>query len=106
MDRKTLTALKKSIKHWEENVEKSKKEILNYNDIDGTNCELCCVFGNTFCVGCPVYKKTFLTHCNGSPWRSVNISISAGKNTIEPCEKELAFLKSLLPVTPKTKKSK
>jgi len=71
MDKKTLEALKGSIKKWE-NIE-------NWGGIDkgSDNCPLCQVFGDNDCEDCPVMMKTGKTQCNGSPWLDFRRHIGA-----------------------------
>lgn len=102
MDRKTLAALKKSIKHWENNVEKARGGKLKKADIQSSKCSLCVMFSNLFYCGyCPVKLKTGKMFCCDSPWYLVKRAIELKKGLVEPCKKELAFLKSLLPAKKK-----
>lgn len=96
MKDETLQALKDSISHWEKNVELA-KEGKSYNN-QAWACALCERFrvnGEIEChkleEKCPVYKKTDLRGCDGSPWMATN------EFTLEAAEYELEFLKSLLP---------
>lgn len=104
MNRKTLSALKKSIKHWEENVEKAKNGELSYLDILPNKCALCVMFLLfSDCFECPIYKKVKNVGCRKTPYIYV-IKTLKNKNTaniFKACKKELAFLKSLLPVKKK-----
>lgn len=100
MDRKTLKALKGSIKKWEKIVAKKG------NDDGAANCPLCGLYPMS-CEGCPIDKKT-TNGCNFTPyekWNDHQIEIHGERLpfTIQCkiCERhakaELKFLKSLLP---------
>jgi hypothetical protein len=102
MDKKTLTALNGSIKHWKDNVKLAKAgcEI----NINSDNCHLCNSFGYN-CENCPVFIKTRRTICSGTPYHNVADLVTScitGKRLINACEAELKFLKSLLPKKIKT----
>jgi len=118
MNKKTLKALKDSIKKW-------KKIIDGTGGDEGSwNCPLCKIFDGSFwlwkrrnrnwrnqkwnlCVGCPVKEKTGLVNCYGSPydewvehhqkshnwWLPFSVECEVCK---EIAIKELEFLKSLL----------
>lgn len=119
MNPETLTALKASIKHWEENV-----SIPNITEahFGSSYCALCQRFINNAagtCTtedgeSCPVSIKANAIGCVNTPWRDVTIASQAyiyakNKNSdiIEYHEKnyrlcaqrELDFLRSLLPTT-------
>jgi len=105
MDKKTLKALKGSIKKWD--------RIANKDGADEAenNCPLCKLFLRDDCLGCPVRKRKRRKNCEGTPYRkwvehhggddryiphwraSVGDSLTAYKIAI--AEKE--FLESLLP---------
>ena len=103
MDKKTLKALKKSIKKWE--------KIVNEEGVDwGLDCSLCKLFIENNCVDCPVYIKTKMRSCIGTPYaewvhhqRDSHVDEFTEAYEIEcpKCKelarKELEFLKSLLP---------
>lgn len=70
MDPKTLTALKASIKHWEENWA---AETPDDASVEGKDCALCDAFfePEAFggpCPNCPVRHETDAHWCEGSPW--------------------------------------
>ncbi len=68
MDEQTLTALKASIKHWEENINKRSPRDCNFG-ID--SCALCRMFRyNEYgsCHSCPVFQKTGLRFCRSTPY--------------------------------------
>jgi hypothetical protein len=107
MKTETLKALKKSITHWKNNVEKAKQDILKMADILSPNCALCKKFKsnpNSFCFledeSCPIKVKVKYWGCNGTPWVEVweCLTFTHSKNKlIRCCRKELKFLESLLP---------
>jgi hypothetical protein len=105
MDTKVLEALKGSIKKWE--------AIINEDGLDkmGINCPLCqysWIRGNSLCDSCIISEKTSETNCDGTPHEDWVIHQNTAHDTevyMKICcpeckmlaEKELAFLKSLLP---------
>jgi hypothetical protein len=96
MKQETLTALKMSIEHWEDIV----KDPENTPSGRGT-CALCQEF-NPYevgfnplvppCEGCPVKEKTGKSYCNNTPYSEFQMN-----RTSAEAQKELDFLKSLLP---------
>ena len=100
MNNKTLKALKESIEHWKENVQKAKSGNLVSYDISGDKCPLCKLFVNyeSHPCGrvCPVKRYG---GCYLSPWGVVVdiLDSKSHKGIVKACENELAFLKSLLP---------
>jgi len=113
LTKKSLEALKGSIKKW--------TGIIKRTEIDRgpSNCPLCQLFWNNdgnCCRGCPVYAKTHTLYCNGTPhetWADHHESVHEdyGEASIVECdtcvdhaEAELDFLKSLLPKKKKVKK--
>ena len=105
MDAKTLRALKGSIKKWE--------KIVDGTGVDkrGDNCPLCQLFcvrsTHRWCYGCPVYETTRNSNCNETPYYAVLHSMVYDKEkggfrakSVKSkilAQKELDFLKSLLP---------
>ena len=102
MDKETLKALKGSIKKWE--------KIVAGTGVDdgGGNCPLCKLFLDS-CDECPVTIETDKVGCWCSPWERwfqhhrkkhgaicLPVKISCPTCT-ELAQKELDFLKSLLP---------
>lgn len=99
----TLKALRGSIKKWE--------RIATGKGIDkgGENCPLCQLFilPNDSCAGCPIATRTKQSDCHGTPymeWHDVNPwpeDAGGRKATTKAhraaAQKELDFLKSLLP---------
>lgn len=106
MNRKTLSALKKSIKHWERNVlAKTPGKTSTGNE----QCALCALFLNQSesCQGCPVALKTGKPYCYGSPYEKAACernfwyfrlgNLKAKERWHLAAKAELAFLRSLLP---------
>jgi hypothetical protein len=107
MNKKTLAALKKSIRHWEDNLKKAKAGMAF--SFDGSDCDLCA--SHPRCVGCPVKDRSGQTGCHGTPWEGIKGHYCSFKHKCDfghvithPCQtcvelvqKELDFLKSLLP---------
>lgn len=101
MDDKTLTALKASIAHWEDNLVKAKagEEFSTFAE----DCALCAKFApfsqsiEKDCVACPVAKKTGLLCCEGTPYCDVSYAQREDEDCAAVVEAELDFLKSLLP---------
>lgn len=114
MDKKTSEVLEKSIQKWQ--------DIVDGKGVDGgvLDCALCQKFRlNRFldqtiygfrskenCLGCPVFLKTGLRDCKGTPYtewyRCGGFSLSVEEIQNDPkmldlAAKELEFLKSLLP---------
>jgi len=99
MDSETLKALQGAIKKWQRIVAGTGE------DRGVVNCPLCQMFvvphvdlnghpiDDLVCVGCPVMKKTGKRYCEGSPYPEYRL---VDKNT-ENAQKELDFLRSLLP---------
>lgn len=107
MDDKTLTALRASIAHWEENVAaKSVAHAAVYSEA----CPLCTIYwpegGEQICADCPVGSEADAAGCMGTPWEKAERAYELWRNV--PTEEnilawritaqaELDFLKSLLP---------
>lgn len=107
MNKRTLKALRGSIKKW--------RDIADGTGIDrgGNNCPLCKLFAGTddYCSGCPVRAKTKKTDCVGTPywkwlrlgppdadgfgWLNGKRAVSAKARAV--ARQELRFLESLLP---------
>lgn len=107
----TLRALQDSIAHWERLATGNRR--LSEN-VGGDDCALCKIFfiGKDFkdvCIGCPVYQKTNLKGCRGTPFTDASIiCFNFGLNSPEfkeAAQKELDFLKSLLPKENQTNES-
>jgi len=113
MDKETLEALEKSIEKWEKIVAEKGK------DLGSLNCALCGLFitKDRKCVGCPVYMNTGQRLCRETPYidwlkhhayRHFNVLLGNCPLMLTPCvvecpeckelaQRELEFLKSLLP---------
>lgn len=110
MDARTLEALQASIAKWERNAEAKTPEDVKMGPAE---CPLCMTFnslfvlktGHTECFGCPVFEKTGLHGCNGTPY---DIALTdylewsdgdedAASKFASKAASEVAFLKSLLP---------
>lgn len=110
MDQETLTALLGSIQKWQ--------NIVDGKDIDRgcKNCPLCHKFNKDWndidhgpyepdeelrnCEGYPVYQRTGKSNCAGSPYADDDF-VPTQEHGMQPtkatAERELAFLRSLLP---------
>jgi len=103
MDKETLEALKGSIRKWERIIYE------NGQDRGVNNCPLCNLFYYQIprCMECPVCKKTDRRKCKGTPYMDwFEYQEEFGRNipnvifdeeSKELAQKELDFLKSLLP---------
>lgn len=108
MEAKTLQALKESIAHWER-----MRDGKQYpgEAPDAIHCALCKLYygdpEEPSCVGCPIFEKTGLVDCNGTPFRSARkwwYTRNKPKDFDESEFKKAAqamidYLKSLLPTT-------
>ena len=102
MNRKTLTALKESIAHWER---LATGKASSGEGVGVHHCALCQLFYYKGCSGCPVKKETGDPQCIGSPYmKAYHASYTpAGNQSYNnkkfkaAAAKELEFLKSLLP---------
>jgi hypothetical protein len=96
---KTLSVLKRSVKHWEENLESDNKwSIQIYDDY----CPLCAIFGeDDACKGCPISDYTGKPDCRKTPWEKVrneynnNLIASPGPRLKNAIKKQLDFLQML-----------
>lgn len=99
MNKKTLTALRKSIAHWEENLAANDPfDVYTTSDY----CALCDAFHG--CIGCPVAERAGDTECDNTPWVNAHDAKHAWKYGYgtkrqfrNACRAEIKFLKSLLP---------
>ena len=97
--KRTLIALKGSIRKWERVLLGTGKEL------GVKNCPLCKIFNTAVncCFGCPVMEKTGFDQCNGTPYREwVDSRRHRSQNNLTDAQTlaakhELEFLKSLLP---------
>jgi hypothetical protein len=109
MTEEALTALKKSIEHWEKIVAGDEAEI---HRIGMRGCALCEAFHPYFysfwekdenhaCRGCPVAQRTGEGFCIDTPYEEFeNSKWEPGTPEFQRfAERELSFLRSLLPET-------
>jgi hypothetical protein len=100
LSKRAITALKKSIKHWQENLVKARKHILSFNDVDSSKCALCNLYvtdTSSSCQKCPVYLCTGRENCFNTPYYKVRNNVFNNESAIENTKAELKFLISLLP---------
>lgn len=104
MDTRTLTALRRSIKKWEDVAAGTG------TDRGSTNCALCQEFlvprnGDHTCSGCPVMVRTGVGYCEATPYiewaRGTRAGVD-GRRAVDDEQRALAraeldFLRSLLP---------
>ncbi len=92
-------ALKLSIKHWENNLEKVKKKTLP--DLGAGSCALCLEYIDDKCANCPIALKTNKISCYDTPYYTVEDSIDntttekGWKILKKAVKKELQFLRNL-----------
>ena len=96
MNKRTLTALKGSIRKWQRIVAGKGR------DKGADNCPLCKLFYHKFCRGCPVSKASDEIACIGTPYSDWSLArnhqgIADTLNRKRLAQAELDFLKSLLP---------
>ena len=100
MTKQTLTALRKSIKHWER-----MRDDPECNEIPGPDdCALCQLFYDDWCNGCPVYVATGTRSCDTTPFRRASEvwwhrkRDTTGKTDWQAAANEMiAYLRGLLP---------
>ena len=101
-----LQALNDSIKHWQENRDATTPSQVS---VGWRSCALCLLFISSNCQGCPVADYLGTTGCEGSPYDDAvdyyndEIKYNPANDCLndvwrELCQKEIDFLKSLLPV--------
>lgn len=98
MSKRAEKALRGSIKKWEGILAGKTR------DKQSDNCPLCQTF--YLCEGCPVMEKTGYNQCRLTPYDEWNYKGGMGSTANTPklkriARKEIAFLKSLLPVRKK-----
>ena len=116
MDERTETALRASIKHWEENVAAATPNEASTQPEDCALCRMFAIGARDRCGGCPVADAGY-PGCDGSPWgrawegleiwraavdmeaqgRGNAKTAAAPKNWRKAAQAELDFLRSLLP---------
>lgn len=106
MNPETLDALKASIRHWDEN---ARAKTPDDAGIFGPSCALCTMFvapraADDGCTGCPVFEKTGLRGCSGTPHRLAanaywdwQLARGGRADFHAAARVEAAFLRSLLP---------
>ena len=108
MDKRMLEALQASITKWEENTEIT---FIEEAKIWEDTCPLCEISSQRTtgemespCEACPVYERTGQVDCEGSPWYNTLLYWRAVENGIRflsdfhsAAQKEVEFLKFLLP---------
>ena len=106
MDKKTLKALKGSIRHWKDNLKKAKTGRLTGNGLTSASCPLCVKFKSN-CKNCLVFLRTGTEDCGGTPYYEVKDAVydADQSDVIEACEAEVEFLESLLPEKKPVKKA-
>lgn len=108
MPKKTLSALRKSIQHWEKNTKSERSGDLSFGPDE---CALCKLFYDYSCDGCPVSAATGSCSCDDTPYYAAHSSFIAW-DRCDPsspdigqlrddfrrdAQCEVDFLKSLLP---------
>ena len=99
--KRTISALKKSVKHWQENFDAD-----YYFDISiyEEYCPLCSIFANDDdCKGCPIRDYTGKPDCRKTPWYQVRTAYcdelvgmgTPSKEVKNAIKKELTFLENL-----------
>jgi hypothetical protein len=98
--KRTISALKKSVKHWQENFDAD-----YYMDISiyAEDCPLCSIFAkDNDCKGCPIRDYTGKPDCRKTPWYQVRtaycdnfLEIRPRKELKNDIKKELTFLENL-----------
>lgn len=112
MNAKTLSALKRSIRHWERMAASKRNKESCYAD----GCPLCKLFyeprtpRSDNCTGCPVKRKTGHSLCRETPWLAAARELADWRNHYgirgQYVEEEIEFLESLLPKRSNTKPRK
>jgi hypothetical protein len=60
-------------------------------------CKLCQMYRSNGCVRCPIFKKTRIAYCHGTPWIYIDFNAKRTSPWCEAVEEEIEFLISLLP---------
>ena len=82
---KQLTALKQSIKHWEDNIEKAIHHTLIPGDIGRYVCPCCNIYwwnGKKYCADCPIKILTNKTCCQYTPYDKIHLCGGDATDTI------------------------
>lgn len=65
-----LEALKDAIFHWEENLERVRKQNIPY--ISAEDCVCCNIWFDHDCEGCPIFEYTHKIECRNTPYQNVS----------------------------------
>ncbi len=110
MDKKAEQALRQSIQHWKENLERAEGDRVSKIDTSARSCALCNMFFESGCQGCPVSCQTGKDCCNGTPYIRARETIREYLSLpldrrhhelpaiVKAVKDEIQFLESLLPV--------
>lgn len=100
MNTKTLKALKQGIAKWKRLADGVGTKDEN---ISSDQCSLCNLFFDGGCFGCPVYEKTKISGCHGTPYQEAYRAARSSDWNLQSekfkaaAKKEYLFLRSLLP---------
>ena len=105
MDAKTETALRASIKHWEENVAAATPNEASTQPEDCALCRMFAIGAQDRCGGCPVAESTGVDSCCNTPYENADFILKRwhfgaidGQSAFrDAAQAELDFLRSLLP---------
>lgn len=78
--------------------EKLDPEVALYPVLGGETCPLCALYfnKNDSCEGCPVFKTTGLSACEGTPYMEQVWKANTAGSYVTACQAEIEFLESLL----------
>lgn len=104
MDIVTFEALQKSITKWEKKRDTRDLKLVSVSD---SECPLCDLYYRYGCDGCPVESESGYPYCRNTPYRAVSnfrqefiyddLTDDQFHTWSILCQKEIDFLKSLLP---------
>jgi len=104
MHKRTLKALKASIKHWEENLATDDPFSARFSSHHCPLCKIFLIFTTLYsaeCRGCPIKITTGKDLCQETPWddamNGINKWRDGGPKPVAEIQAEIDFLKSLLP---------
>lgn len=66
-------------------------------EIRGTDCQLCTMYEDDDCVGCPIFNMTGRVDCGGTPWHDIYDNKNFSFLWCHAVEGEIEFLILLLP---------
>lgn len=99
MDAIARKALELSIRVWEEKLGTPVLELR----FGPAHCPLCHMYNTSWqtqepCLDCPIYNKTELRFCRGTPYEKVSRALERGLNNgiYDIIKEEIQFLKNLL----------